>query len=166
MGKIMMANLVRKLADSGNPQSANHWLTYMAQLGQPLDSDTHEWVRQAHPMEILPSILSGESVECKAPRTRPATVGGEQRRESGSLPPLQQHANDFKPIQDAGSLQFAALCSPRRVPARVRTKIKSQMSPRRGNASSGFTDNMTIRATAESWLSHASPGDFRKETNL
>merc|ERR1712151_994791 len=85
----MMTHLVRMLCEAGNPQVANHWLTFMNDNHQPLDKDTYEWVRNAHPAEILPSILSGESLEFhKPPATRPATVGGE-RRLSSSLPALQ-----------------------------------------------------------------------------
>merc|ERR1711920_396542 len=103
----------------------------MAQIEQPLDVATYEIVRNAHPVEILPSILSGENAELqKPPATRPATVGGERRRESG-LPSL-----DSCTLPQVESRQVAALCSPRRVPKSLHAKLKSQISPKSGGCKS------------------------------
>lgn len=77
--KTMMKNLVCALTDAGNTQSANHWLTFMAEIGQPLDAETYEHVRTAYPLEIVPTLLSGEAGKCVPPVIRPAAIGGERR---------------------------------------------------------------------------------------
>jgi len=73
--KALMTSLVKALADTNNAQSADYWLTSMAEMGQRLDIDTYSYVRSLHPMEIVPSGLSGEGFRPRPPETRPATVG-------------------------------------------------------------------------------------------
>lgn len=78
--KAMMASLVCSLAETGNVQSANHWLSFMESVKVPLGTDAYELVQAKTPLEVVPTGLSGEGVPRK-PIFRPATAGG-------SLPPL------------------------------------------------------------------------------
>lgn len=78
--KAMMTILVCSLAETGNAQSANHWLSFMESVKVPLGKDVYELVQAKTPLEVVPTGLSGEGVPRK-PIFRPATAGG-------SLPPL------------------------------------------------------------------------------
>lgn len=78
--KAMMASLVCSLAETGNVQSANHWLSFMESAKVPLGTDVYELVQAKAPLEVVPTGLSGEGVPRK-PVFRPATAGN-------SLPPL------------------------------------------------------------------------------
>lgn len=59
----VVLELAHALADSGNTQSANRWLGFAVQSGRsPADApETWEHVRAAHPVHIIPTLLSGES---------------------------------------------------------------------------------------------------------
>jgi len=59
----LVLELAHALADSGNTQSANRWLGFVVESGRsPEDApETWEHVRAAHPVYIIPTLLSGES---------------------------------------------------------------------------------------------------------
>jgi len=75
----LMRSLICALSDAGNTQSANHWLAFMAEIGQPMDQQTYEVVRTVHPLEIVPAALSGEVGRAEPPVVRPACLAGERR---------------------------------------------------------------------------------------
>jgi len=65
---------------------------------------TWNYIRAAHPAEIVPTVLSGESRE-EGPRTfppsvRPATLSGEERREFPKLPPLPALQDNIKALPE------------------------------------------------------------------
>mmetsp|Transcript_71614 Transcript_71614/g.142111 ORF Transcript_71614/g.142111 Transcript_71614/m.142111 type:complete len:513 (+) Transcript_71614:87-1625(+) len=59
----IVLELAYTLADSGNTESANRWLGFAVESGRsPEDApETWEHVRAAHPVHIIPTLLSGES---------------------------------------------------------------------------------------------------------
>jgi len=75
----LMRSLICALTDAGNTKSANHWLAFMAEVGQPMDQQTYEIVRTVHPLEIVPAALSGEVGRAEPPVVRPACLAGERR---------------------------------------------------------------------------------------
>jgi len=79
LSKKAVEVLVRSLTDTGNTNSANEWLGYMAELGLPLNASTYTHVRAAHPVEVVPLRLSGEHQFPVAPKVRPAKLRGESR---------------------------------------------------------------------------------------
>lgn len=121
LDKELVTDLVRALADAGNVQSANHWLTYMGEAGQRLDETTYEYVRAAHPLEIVPSTLSGEGARPRPPEMRPATVGTRSPAargvDAGSVVQAQDAASP--PRIAATASTEAPPASPRRVPRSV-----------------------------------------------
>lgn len=77
--KALMASLVCSLAETGNVQSANHWLSFMEGAKVPLGTDVYKLVQAKAPLEVVPTGLSGEG----APR-KPVF----QSAATNSLPPL------------------------------------------------------------------------------
>lgn len=87
----IVKELAMALADVGHTQSANQWLAYLVEAGlNPEDvPEVWEYVRGAHPPDIVPALLSGESsfpVSARSPKglarpgwTRPMHLSGEAR---------------------------------------------------------------------------------------
>eukprot|EP00928_Gymnodinium_smaydae_P046498 TRINITY_DN30988_c0_g1_i1.p1 TRINITY_DN30988_c0_g1~~TRINITY_DN30988_c0_g1_i1.p1 ORF type:complete len:414 (+),score=62.54 TRINITY_DN30988_c0_g1_i1:42-1244(+) len=86
----LVISLVDALAGSGNAVTANNWLRYLSESGLRYDEapDVWERVRKATPEEIVPTVLSGESLALQAPPSpafrQPATLSGEKRLWTGT----------------------------------------------------------------------------------
>jgi len=165
--KALMKSLVWALTDAGNTMSANHWLKFMAEESSDLDNKTYEHLRSAHPLDIVPTGLSGEVGASVPPVVRPATVGGERR---------QAEQAKASPKVGAGSHESprpAWLSSPRRTLQGMKLKPLStaQLSPKTGGpqAIGGQTKLATERwladmGTGEAWLGRKGLGPVASAT--
>lgn len=59
----LVLELARALANTGNTQSANGWLGFAVESGRSPEDAPEVWehVRAAHPVDIIPTLLSGET---------------------------------------------------------------------------------------------------------
>lgn len=121
----LIKDFVKGLADSGYTLSANKWLGFLVETGfNPKSApETWEHVRAAHPKEIIPTLLSGEteSLSDDAPGPHrgapalavPARLSGEEVKESRPRPdkktPRSRAANE----SNALPLHSAVAASPR-----------------------------------------------------
>jgi len=164
--KALMSSLVKGLADTNNAQSADYWLTHMADMGQRLDKDTYNYVRRLHPMEIVPTGLSGEGFRPRPPETRPATVG--------QLRPATAEVSGQADLVAATIVprpMTSTMPSPRRTPRSVlagggnfclRTAANSGFNntklPRRRDAPETKKVSGNARHHVETWLVEAATG--------
>merc|ERR1712113_1041251 len=104
------------LADAGHTQRANYWLGFLVATGfQPKDApDAWEHVRKAHPADVIPALLSGEtaavlrSPDGSPPRGAPSMTL--PARLNGEAPYCRSNLRDLGesklPVQNAGKDAF------------------------------------------------------------
>lgn len=96
----MVMKVARALTDAGHTQTANKWLGYLVECGIGPDKAPELWdhVRVAHPVDIMPTLLSSETVKAYggsprkgAPMVKlPARLNGETPRVR-TLQPLEDN---------------------------------------------------------------------------
>jgi len=164
--KALMKNLVWALTDAGNTTSANHWLKFMAEESSDLDRRTYEHVRAAHPLDIVPTGLSGEVGVSVAPIVRPATVGAERRKAEQPAKALAESCPQESPRTCESSRQTtprpAWLSSPRRSAKGVRLQPitggrQLQMPSKTGGLEQA--DRSASKQAVQSWLANLGTGD-------
>mmetsp|Transcript_23504 Transcript_23504/g.41321 ORF Transcript_23504/g.41321 Transcript_23504/m.41321 type:complete len:434 (+) Transcript_23504:144-1445(+) len=86
--RALIIDLIKKLADSGNGGSAEHWLAFMAARKHTLDEGIYNFVRERHPFDIIPCQLSGDVAKLGVKGLRlapallkPAYLRGEEEHE-------------------------------------------------------------------------------------
>lgn len=126
--KDVMRKLIRDLTDVGNLQSARKWIAFMADHHQAMDSQTYAYVRDAHPQEILPCKLSGETKVLGPSGTRPVRLSGEDELEDGvQLRPMRPASLVLPPRSPRP--QAMAARWPARLVTEVRLEASKKMSP-------------------------------------
>lgn len=112
----IVAELVEALAEAGHTQTANSWLGYLVEcgLGPRNAPDLWEHVRGKHPVDIIPTLISGEATQVPLNRahialapsvTLPARLRGEA-----------PHARGWEPFDGVDRLRPWTATTPRPVP--------------------------------------------------
>lgn len=112
----IVTELVEALADAGHTQTANLWLGYLVEtgLGPKHAPDLWEHVRGKHPVDIIPTLISGEApqvpvnkahIALAPPMTLPARLRGET-----------PHARGWEPFDGVDRLGSWTATTPRPVP--------------------------------------------------
>jgi len=104
----LIVELVQALAEAENTITAKKWLRYLAKSGVEYGHAPEAWekVRDMHPQDIVPAVLSGEMEALKSPQSpalrRPARLTEETR--GASKLPLQA-LEPAKSLQDRPTSQ-------------------------------------------------------------